>query len=303
MPDRVAPENRIVIGRVGVRLKPCLTDVGHEVRPPFLEERTPDAPLAGGLVRCPPWNGQRRQLAHSARAEGARPSPEMQEDGLGLVLGVVGERDDFCAVPACRQGQPAKPFAPQRLLWADTRMEVARRPREDVRRKRQPELVRQHLRGCPVRARLRARHMVDMAEDRHHARPRRNSGKADGEGTGSCHRRIWRFTSGNVRYIVGEPGCTDRDVPVGAKARLEVDIDGKPAARMSAPPSGLSRDGASAVYRRLPVAAGEREFAVRMRDNARSAGFDYTLERRVTLKPAQVLVIDFDPHRGTLTLQ
>ncbi|MCZ2134906.1 MAG: hypothetical protein LC098_05685 [Burkholderiales bacterium] len=84
---------------------------------------------------------------------------------------------------------------------------------------------------------------------------------------------------------------------------VELDIDGKPAARMSAPPSGLSRDGASAVYRRLPVAAGEREFAVRMRDNARSTGFDYTLERRVTLKPAQVLVIDFDPHRGTLTLQ
>lgn len=55
------------------------------------------------------------------------------------------------------------------------------------------------------------------------------AGKADGEGTGSCHRRIWRFSSGNVRYIVGEPGCTDGSVPPDAKARLEVEIAGKPA--------------------------------------------------------------------------
>jgi hypothetical protein len=84
---------------------------------------------------------------------------------------------------------------------------------------------------------------------------------------------------------------------------VELDIDGLPAARAQAPPSGLSRDGASAIYRRLPVAAGERLIAVRLRDDVRAEGFSYTLERRVTLAPAQVLVIDFDAEKGGITLQ
>jgi hypothetical protein len=84
---------------------------------------------------------------------------------------------------------------------------------------------------------------------------------------------------------------------------VELDIDGTPAARVAAQPSGLSRDGASAVYRRIPVTAGERLIQVRLRDDVRSPGFAYTLERRVTLAPAQVLVIDFQADHGGITLQ
>ena len=84
---------------------------------------------------------------------------------------------------------------------------------------------------------------------------------------------------------------------------VELDIDGTPAARVVAAPSGLSRDGASAIYQRLPVAAGERLIEVRLRDDVRVEGFSYTLERRVTLAPAQVLVIDFDTGKGGITLQ
>jgi hypothetical protein len=84
---------------------------------------------------------------------------------------------------------------------------------------------------------------------------------------------------------------------------VELDIDGTAAARVAAPPSGLSRDGASAVYRRIPVTAGERLIQVRLRDDVRSPGFAYTLERRVTLAPAQVLVIDFEAEKGGITLQ
>jgi len=84
---------------------------------------------------------------------------------------------------------------------------------------------------------------------------------------------------------------------------VELDIDGVPAARVLAPPAGLSGDGASAVYRRLTVAAGERLITVRMRDDAGSEGFTHRLERRVALAPAQVLVIDFDADKGAITLQ
>lgn len=84
---------------------------------------------------------------------------------------------------------------------------------------------------------------------------------------------------------------------------VELDIDGAPAVRTVAAPSGLSRDGASAVYQRLPVPAGERLLQVRLRDDVRADGFAYTLERRVTLAPAQVLVIDFDAGKGGITVQ
>lgn len=84
---------------------------------------------------------------------------------------------------------------------------------------------------------------------------------------------------------------------------VELDIDGQPAARVVAAPSGLSRDGASALYQRLPVLAGERLFQVRLRNDARASSPAYTAERRVTLAPAQVLVIDFDAEKGGITLQ
>ncbi|MBP6252529.1 MAG: hypothetical protein KA387_07225 [Rubrivivax sp.] len=84
---------------------------------------------------------------------------------------------------------------------------------------------------------------------------------------------------------------------------VELDIDGQMAARSVALPSGLSRDGASAVYHRLAVPAGERLLQVRMRDDVRDTGFAHTLERRVTLKPAQVLVVDFDAEKGGIMLQ
>jgi len=84
---------------------------------------------------------------------------------------------------------------------------------------------------------------------------------------------------------------------------VELDIDGASAARVVAPPSGLSHDGASALYQRLPVKAGERLIQVRLRDDTRSASPSYSAERRVTLAPAQVLVIDFDAEKGGITLQ
>ena len=84
---------------------------------------------------------------------------------------------------------------------------------------------------------------------------------------------------------------------------VEVDLNGAPVLRQVVMPAGLSRDGASAVYRRLQVTAGPQRIAVRLKDDARSPGFDYQREQVVTLKPAQILVIDFDAAKGGITLQ
>ncbi len=87
-----------------------------------------------------------------------------------------------------------------------------------------------------------------------------------------------------------------------ASVTVELDIDGKPAYRHTAAPSGLSRDGASTVYKRLEVGAGTHRITVRMRDTNATDGFNHQHEATVNLKPSQVLVIDFDAERGGIVL-
>ncbi|MGP1629098.1 MAG: hypothetical protein ACTS8S_04195 [Giesbergeria sp.] len=87
-----------------------------------------------------------------------------------------------------------------------------------------------------------------------------------------------------------------------APVAVELDIDGAPAYRYTAAPSGLSRDGASTVYKRLEVPAGTHRISVRMRDTTATSGFNHQHEATVELKPAQVLVIDFDAERGGIVL-
>lgn len=88
-----------------------------------------------------------------------------------------------------------------------------------------------------------------------------------------------------------------------APVTVEVDVDGVPAHRQTAQPSGLSRDGAAAVYHRLEVAAGTHRIVVRLKDDANTAGFDYSADEVVTLKPAEILVIDFDAANHRITLR
>jgi hypothetical protein len=83
---------------------------------------------------------------------------------------------------------------------------------------------------------------------------------------------------------------------------IEVDLDGATVYRHVAAPSGLSRDGASSVYHRIAVPAGEHRIAVRLNDSASARGFTHTRDSTLTLKPAQVLVIDFDAEKGGITL-
>ncbi|MCC7427376.1 MAG: hypothetical protein IT557_10745 [Alphaproteobacteria bacterium] len=79
---------------------------------------------------------------------------------------------------------------------------------------------------------------------------------------------------------------------------LELDLDGAPLLRESLPPTGLSGDGPSQIYRRIALPAREHVIAVRLRDSRRSEGFDHTAEHRVALSPGQNLVVDFRASTG-----
>jgi hypothetical protein len=83
---------------------------------------------------------------------------------------------------------------------------------------------------------------------------------------------------------------------------IEVDLDGVTIYRQVAAPSGLSRDGASSVYHRLQLPAGQHRIAVRMKDSAAPGPFNYLRDETVKLRPAQILVIDFDAEQGRITL-
>ncbi len=82
--------------------------------------------------------------------------------------------------------------------------------------------------------------------------------------------------------------------------KLEVDLDGQPLFSTIMQPTGLSKDGVSTVYKRFQLKAGSYRLSVRMNDNLINPGYNHVKEEQITLKPAQVLVIDFNPDKGGL---
>ena len=78
---------------------------------------------------------------------------------------------------------------------------------------------------------------------------------------------------------------------------VSVAMDGRPLFDVTAAPTGLSRDGASTIYRRVTVPAGRHRFEARLADTVDGAPA-HTVDRTVDLPPGRVLVIDFDAEAG-----
>lgn len=87
-----------------------------------------------------------------------------------------------------------------------------------------------------------------------------------------------------------------------APVLVKVELDGAPVADIVAVPAGLSRDGASVAYRRIPVKAGTHRLRVALADSAEGR-FDRVREEEVRLEPGRVLVIDFEPGKGGILLR
>ena len=87
--------------------------------------------------------------------------------------------------------------------------------------------------------------------------------------------------------------CSRERAPVA----VELELDGKLVVQAVVPPSGLTRDGASTIYRRLQVAAGTHRIVARLRDRA-GGEFNYVREAELEIKPGRVLVIDFHADKG-----
>lgn len=85
--------------------------------------------------------------------------------------------------------------------------------------------------------------------------------------------------------------------------RVRVTLDNRTIIDETVAPSGLSRDGAAAAYRRLAIPAGAHRLGVAVNDDARHADVFRTAEQALQLAPGQVVLIDFDPRRGGVVIR
>jgi hypothetical protein len=88
--------------------------------------------------------------------------------------------------------------------------------------------------------------------------------------------------------------CPRERLPV----TVELDVDGKMLVDATLPPTGLSGDGPSRLYRVIPVTPGRHHVVARLRDSSRTTGFDYEREAEIEIEPARIFVIDFKADAG-----
>ena len=84
---------------------------------------------------------------------------------------------------------------------------------------------------------------------------------------------------------------------------LELEVDGELALRIEALPSGMWEDGNAAVYERFYLAPGAHRIAARLRDTARTDGWDYSFEEDVIFAAGRYRTITFRAEKGGFSIR
>lgn len=100
----------------------------------------------------------------------------------------------------------------------------------------------------------------------------------------------------NERALAGEPisECGRERLPL----TVELEIDGVVVFRDEPQPSGFWNDGPASVYARFDVEPGAHTITARLRDTARSDGWDYTHTEDAVLQPGRYFSITFRAETG-----
>ena len=84
---------------------------------------------------------------------------------------------------------------------------------------------------------------------------------------------------------------------------LELELDGKIIVQLQAEASGLWEDGPASIYERFDVPPGPHHVTARLRDSARTGGWDYTYSEDVNLEAGRYLTITFKAENGGFAIR
>ena len=84
---------------------------------------------------------------------------------------------------------------------------------------------------------------------------------------------------------------------------LEIDVDGETVFSIEAEPSGLWNDGPASIYERFDIAPGRYVVSARLRDTARSEGWDYEGSADVRLEPGRYFTVTFRAETGEFSFR
>ncbi len=79
---------------------------------------------------------------------------------------------------------------------------------------------------------------------------------------------------------------------------IEATLDGEIIFSKTYLPPGLFNDGAVNIYYNSKVPAGNHRLEIKMDDSVRKQGYNHMLEQNVTIKPQQILLVEFEPLTG-----
>lgn len=120
-----------------------------------------------------------------------------------------------------------------------------------------------------------------------------------GQIAGECRTRSAEELAKLPPQLRAERDCPRERSPV----YVQVELDGELLYDERFAPAGLRRDGAASAYRRLPIPAGEHHLRVKLNDDVKVDGFNHQGERRLTLVPGQVVLIDFIADKGGVIIR
>ena len=79
---------------------------------------------------------------------------------------------------------------------------------------------------------------------------------------------------------------------------IEAMLDGEVIFSETRMPPGIFNDGGVNIYYNSKVPAGKHTFEIKMDDSVRKQGFNHQLTQDVNMKPAQILLVEFEPLKG-----
>ncbi len=79
---------------------------------------------------------------------------------------------------------------------------------------------------------------------------------------------------------------------------IEAKLDGKIIYSKTMLPPGIFNDGSVNIYYNSKVPAGKHKLEIKMDDSVRKQGFNHQLAQDIDIKPAQILLVEFDSLKG-----